>query len=111
MKKTLTLVALAGVITFSSLANETPVMTQVQNEAESTKIEQRVEHQNMQMNMNENKFGAESGSGLQTRTQTKTRSGMENMQMQNPMRTMQMQGTQMQPQMQNNSRMGGSRSR
>lgn len=107
MKKTLTLVALAGAITFSALANQTPVMTQVQNEAESTKIEQHVEHQYM----NENKFGAQSGNGLQTRTQTQTRSGMENMQMQNPMRTMQMQGTQMQPQMQHNSRMGGSRSR
>lgn len=94
MKKTLTLVALASVITFSALAKETPVMTL--NEAESTKIEQQIEHQDR----NENKLGAQSGSGSQIRTQTQTRTGMENMQ----------PYPKMQNQMQNQSRMGGGHS-
>lgn len=104
MKKTLTFVALLSLVTVSAIAEEIPMMTQTNNQGESTRIQQQVERQNMQANRYENKSGTQnaSGSQVQTRTQTQTRTQMQ---------TMQMQGIQMQPQMQHNSRMGGGRSR
>jgi hypothetical protein len=50
--KTLTLVALLSFATFSAMAEEIPLMTQTQNQAESTKIQQQIERQNMQNEMN-----------------------------------------------------------
>jgi hypothetical protein len=71
--KTINLVALLSLITFSAIAEETPLMTQTQNQGQSTRIEQQAERQNMQTNMNENKLGEQVGTGSQNRIRTHQR--------------------------------------
>jgi hypothetical protein len=71
--KTLTLVALLSIATFSAMAEETPLMTQTQNQAESTRIQQQEERQTMQSNMYGKKSDVENGTGIKTQTQTQTR--------------------------------------
>lgn len=70
--KTLTLVALLSFATFSAMAEEIPLMTQTQNQAESTKIQQQIERQNMQNEMNRKNAEMQDGKGLQVKTQTRT---------------------------------------
>jgi len=75
--KTINLIALLSLITFSAMAEETPLMTQTQNQAESTRIEQQVERQTMQANMYGKKSELNSGTGLQTQTQNRARLRMQ----------------------------------
>jgi len=70
--KTLTLVALLSFATFSAMAEETPLMTQTQNQAESTRIQQQEERQMMQSNMYGKKSDVENGTGVKTQTHTRT---------------------------------------
>lgn len=75
--KTLTLVALLGFATFSAMAEETPLITQTQNQAESTRIQQQEERQMMQSNMYGKKSDMENGTGVKTQTQTRTRTQLQ----------------------------------
>lgn len=75
--KTLTLVALLSFATFSAMAEETPLMTQTQNQAESTRIQQQEERQTMQSNMYGKKSDMENGTGVKTQTQTRTRTQLQ----------------------------------
>ncbi|MDP3588709.1 MAG: hypothetical protein Q8R58_11705 [Sulfuricurvum sp.] len=75
--KTLTLVALLSFATFSAMAEETPLMTQTQNQAESTRIQQQEERQMMQSNMYGKKSDMENGTGVKTQTQTRTRTQLQ----------------------------------
>lgn len=75
--KTLTLVALLSFATFSAMAEETPLMTQTQNQAESTRIQQQEERQTMQSNMYGKKSDMENGTGVKTKTQTRTRTQLQ----------------------------------
>ncbi len=75
--KTLTLVALLSFATFSAMAEETPLMTQTQNQAESTKIQQQEERQTMQSNMYGKKLEVGNGTGVKTQTQTRTRTQLQ----------------------------------
>lgn len=75
--KTLTLVALLSFATFSAMAEETPLMTQTQNQAESTRIQQQEERQMMQSNMYGKKSDVGNGTGVKTQTQTRTRTQLQ----------------------------------
>jgi len=74
--KTINLIALLGFVTFSAMADGTPLMTQTQNQGQSTKVEQQVERQT---NVNEGKsgvqdsVGSQNGIGAHKRIHTHTR--------------------------------------
>jgi len=71
--KTINLIALLSLVTFSAMAEETPLMTQTQNQGEGSRIEQQVERQTMQANMYGKKSELNSGTGLQTQTRARLR--------------------------------------